>query len=281
MKIHNIKKVYFWILILSIIIHICFTQDTINSNSNTLVVQGIEYSGILGLGWGVIAIIFTIIIGILLCVLGSATLFPGTCVFLGFLLPILMFIFMVSVPLDQPGEINLKDNTAENSYIIVKWFYLSFMFLGLIILIIPFINLWNNMLIPQRVDSRAQREYYEKYEKLLQQERQKIDRENESKKKAVESNASDLNKNEAEILLPVNHQSAEGNNMQQNIKILNNLQQNNQMENFNSNEGNNNTISNQFNNLNPGQTQERKKKLLSGLRRRKENNEEISEDKTD
>jgi hypothetical protein len=262
------KKVFIYILIASILIQISFTQET----TSTLTVQGIEYSGILGLGWGVISIILTIIIGILCCVLGSGTVYPGLFVFLGFLLPLIMFIFMISVPLDQPGNINLKDNPAVNSFIIVKWFFLSFIILGLVILAIPFCNLWNNMLIPQRVDSRAQREYYEKYEKLLKQERLKIDRENEIRKKAAESN--DLNKNEAEILLPVNHSPVEGNNMQQNIQILQNIQQNNQAENFNSNEGN---FNNQFNNLNPVPTQERKKKFLSGLRRRKENNEEISD----
>jgi hypothetical protein len=119
------------------------------------------------------------------------------------------------------------------------------MLLGLILIFIPFYLYWSNMLIPQRVDSRAQREYYEKYEKLLSQEKLKIEREKENRKSRNFSVVDPTHPNKDEILLPVRN----SNNIElQNLDPIN--------ENINDNNFQNN----------------RKNKVLKGLRRRKDPN---------
>jgi hypothetical protein len=206
---------------------------------------------------------------------------------------------MACVPLDQPGNLNLKDNDAVNSLIVVKWFYLVFIFIGLLVLSIPFMTLWSYMLIPQRVDSRAQREYYEKYEKLLVDERLKIDKESDQKRLKAAEDALNKNGNEAEILLPVERGDHNNLNMQNNAGA--NLNNGNSSGNFN-NMNVQNLANNQFgqtnlnldyqndnlnnlndrNNLNSNAfAQDRKKKTFNNLRRNKDLNnvDEISDNK--
>ena len=155
-----------------------------NSTSAISTVNSInlEYDGIFGVGWGVFAIIMAAVFGICCCIFGSTTLYPAIFVSIGFCLPITTLLFMSLAPLSQPEVVNLKDNPATNSIIIIKWFVLILLIIALLAMLLPFMCLWNNMIIPQRVDSRAQKEYYEKYEKIIQEEKEKIEKEKENKK---------------------------------------------------------------------------------------------------
>ena len=293
----NYRNSIYFIISITVIIDLVIAQTT-----SSITPASLEYSGAFGLGWGVLAIIFTFILGVLCCIFGSATVFPGLFMTIGFCLPISMFIFMACVPLDQPGNLNLKDNDSVNSLIVVKWFYLVFIIIGLLVLSIPFMTIWSYMLIPQRVDSRAQREYYEKYEKLLVEERLKIDRESDLRSLKAAEDAKNKNGNEAEILLPVERSDQNNLNMQANAGVgagvnfnnanasrnINNMNvqnlANNQFGQTNLNLDYHNDNSNNMNdrnNLNSNAfAPDRKKKTLNNLRRKKEVNiDEISDDK--
>jgi hypothetical protein len=146
---------------------------------------------------------------------------------------------MILAPLEQPGNLNLKDNTATNSYIIVRWIFFTIMLLSIIAILIPFLSLWKVMLIPQRVDSRAQRDYYEKYEKLLAEEKEKLQREKEFKERNQKIQAElDNNPVNNDVLLPISNNINAGQGIEmatvnnnneiaeQNIKLNNNQPEN-------------------------------------------------------
>lgn len=163
-------KKYNSFLFIPIILIVLFRN--INSQvTTTLTAASLEYDGILGVGWGVFACILAIIVGIICCIYGLATIFPGVFLAIGFCVPITTVIFMAFVPLEQPGNLNEKDNPTTNSYVVVRWLYLTIMLIGILLLLIPLCKLWNIMLIPQRVDSRAQREYQNRIQKLAEFEK--------------------------------------------------------------------------------------------------------------
>jgi hypothetical protein len=140
----------------------------------------LEYDGILGIGWGIFAIIIAIIIGVFCCIFGLSTTSPGLFNILGFLLPIVTFVFMISVPVETP-ELNEKRNQPTNPYTVIRWLFFSLMIFALLIICIPMCSLWRTILIPQRVDSRAAREYHEKCEKFMNDERERVLKEKRDK----------------------------------------------------------------------------------------------------
>jgi hypothetical protein len=87
---------------------------------------------------------------------------------------------MISVPVET-AQLNEKQKQQTNPYIVVRWLFFSFMILSLIVICLPMCSLWRTMLIPQRVDSRAAREYHEKYEKFMSDERERILKEKNEK----------------------------------------------------------------------------------------------------
>lgn len=226
------------------------------STSSTITSATLEYDGVLGIGWGVFAIIVAIIVGIICCIFGIATIYPATFVIVGFAIPLIVFLIMAFSPLEQPASLNSKDNTATNNYVVVRWLFFTIMLLAFLGMFIPLFILWSNMLIPQRVDSRAQREYYEKYEKLLVEEKQRIEKEREMKHR--QSAFADVGGNIAgnagngEVLLPIRGNDNVNNN--EDPQVNNNNDEND--------------------NLNPN----RRRRNLIGLRRRKD---PASEDKID
>lgn len=74
---------------------------------------------------------------------------------------------MILVPLERPGNLDLKDNPAKNEYVIAMWFFFTLMLVGLVLICLPFCGLWSIMLIPQRVDSRANYERLEQIDKEI------------------------------------------------------------------------------------------------------------------
>ena len=111
---------------------------------------------------------------------------------------------MIIVPLTQPGNLDEKDNSITNPYIVVKWLFFSVMLVALFLLCIPLCNLWTLMLIPQRVDSRAQRDYHEKYEKMIAEEKERLNRLKEQAEKEKEELEKNLHNNHNDVVLPVN-----------------------------------------------------------------------------
>jgi hypothetical protein len=212
----------------------------------TLSQQNLEYDGILGIGWGVFIIIIFLILAVFCCIFGLSTLYPGTFVIIGFCTPTVVFLFLAFTPNYQPGNLNLKDNDAKNYYVIARWFFFTIMLTGIIFLFIPLCCLWTNMLIPQRVDSRAQRDYYDKYEKVVEED--KLRQEKEMKKSQIMN----LKQEGEEILLPVRNRPMDGRIVNENEINEDNL------------DAPNDEISE---NINP---RDRKKKFLMGLRRKKD-----------
>jgi hypothetical protein len=86
---------------------------------------------------------------------------------------------MILVPLTQPGNLNLAESQEKNQYIVVRWIFFTFMLISVCIICLPLFALWKIMLIPQRVDSRAARDYHDKYEKMLLIEKDKLKKEKE------------------------------------------------------------------------------------------------------
>jgi ABC-type multidrug transport system fused ATPase/permease subunit len=165
-----------------------------------------EYDGIFGVGWGIFAIVLAVIVGVLCCIFGLATVHPLVFYIIGFVVPILTFIFMIIVPLTQPGDQDLKDNTISNPFIVVKWLFFSVMLVALILVCIPICKIWTLMLIPQRVDSRAQRDYQDKYEKMINEEKEKLRKIKEQTDKENEELRKNLNNPRDDVALPVNNE---------------------------------------------------------------------------
>lgn len=96
---------------------------------------------------------------------------------IGICIPVTVFIFMIIVPLTKPGNQNSEDNQTTNNFIVVRWLFFTFMLIFLFIACIPLLKLWRTVLIPQRVDSRSQKEYHESYQARmdLEENKEKMD----------------------------------------------------------------------------------------------------------
>jgi hypothetical protein len=95
---------------------------------------------------------------------------------LGIVIPLLDFAIVAFFPSEQEVRIDLAQNQATNVFIIIRWLYFSLMLFGVLISILPMLQLAGTQQIPQRVDSRAQKELFENLEKMK--------KEDEDKKKA-------------------------------------------------------------------------------------------------
>lgn len=123
----------------------------------------LNYDGILGIGWGVFAIICAIFVGLAICIFGFSTTYKVVFFCIGITIPVLIFLIMVFTPVQMNEKINISENQDKNPYAIARYLILGLVAAALLTLIIPFMKFWTVVLIPQRVDSRSQREYMEKY----------------------------------------------------------------------------------------------------------------------
>jgi hypothetical protein len=271
---HLVDKIFFTLLLVLILLPCLansqstitgtgtFSSTTTTSSTASITSASLEYEGIFGIGWGVFAIILAIIAGLICCVFGISTVYPGVFIAIGFCIPFVMFIFMAFSPLEQPGNLNLKDNTATNSYVAVKWFFFTIMLLSLLSVLFVYLSLWRSMLIPQRVDSRAQREYFQKYEKAME-DQLKLKSEQMAKKEGLPSNEmkqinpNPENMNESRLDINKNIEN------EINRVILNN----------NANQPNENETLGLINNQNNNDLNDKKKKILGGMLKRRRNNE--------
>lgn len=160
--IENILQISFLVLILINLIQ-CEEHYTEES-------MKIEDHGV-AVGLGTLFVLLFSAIGIAICILGQATAMPGVFILIGILLPLLVFIICAFWPVESLGENKYK--LPENNFIVARWFYFSVMLAFFLGLIGPLFCLFTVTLIPQRVDSRAQKESEEKYKKMLERQAEK------------------------------------------------------------------------------------------------------------
>jgi len=204
-------------MLITVQINIIQTQNSTlitDPKSNQL---NLDYDGILGVGWGVFAIICSILLGIIICICGFSTTSSLLMFTIGFSIPLIVFLMMVLSPLEVVGETEIYGNESKNNFIVVRWLIFTLVFIALLTTIIPFLKLWTVVLVPQRVDSRTQKEYLEKVERII------LDKKDEGpdNSKAGEGNSRDKKLsifNEPEIL-PLNNQFVPQ-NQQQDIEMV-------------------------------------------------------------
>ena len=136
-----------------------------------------------GMGPGTLAVLITIIIGVIICIFGLAFTTPGVFVFIGILIPLLTFIICISLPTKDENESKKEsENTHHDNYMVARWIYFVVMLLGFCGLIVPAFLKANISVIPQRVNSSIMKDTYDdKYlEDLEKQKKRKYNLENES-----------------------------------------------------------------------------------------------------
>ena len=148
------------------IFFICFILSTVNANNDE------PKNHPLGLGVGTFIIIIFIIVGAIICLVGLCFPNPGLFIFIGILLPVIVFGICLGITSDKE-ENGKKDDEPKNNFIVARWMHFLVMLLLVLGLFFPLLMLFNITLIPQRVDSRAQKEYDEKYLKLMEEQRKR------------------------------------------------------------------------------------------------------------
>jgi hypothetical protein len=192
--IKNYLQIFTIFLIIAKSISQSLPESTINPIKPREEIFDLEYDGILGIGWGVFAIIISIFVGACCCFYGISTIYPLIFYIIGFIIPIIVFFLMAFAPLEKEQQLNTKENQSKNNFLVAKWFLFSFLTFSLILLLIPFMRLWNTVLVPQRVDSKTKKDQYEKVNQ------NKDDNNNENKNEENKNNIF----NEPEIL-PLNN----------------------------------------------------------------------------
>lgn len=127
---------------------------------------------------------------------------------------------MVLTPQEIDGTTDTRENQSKNPMVILRWLVFALVCIGLITFIIPFLKLWTIVLVPQRVDSRTQKEYLEKVERMFLDK--KDDGNDSNNNQAGQGLLNDKKTsifNEPEIL-PLNNQFVPQ-NQQQDIEMAN------------------------------------------------------------
>ena len=171
-------KAYFK-FIQTIFIIVCFfslinCQDQTEEDLKSNVVPGI------GIGAGTLAVIIGIAVGVVICILGLAFSSPGIFVFIGIVIPVLIFAICIGLPTEDSDD-DKKDNNHKNYYVVARWVYFTIMLILFLGLFFPFFLKWKTDVHPQRVNSNRNRDLYdEKYlEDLEKQKKRKYNLEND------------------------------------------------------------------------------------------------------
>jgi len=129
--------------------------------------------------------------------------------FIGLAIPVVVFLFVILTPSEVSELTKPEENPAKNTFIPLMWFFFTGVLICYILMCIPLFNLWVLTLIPQRVDSRSQKEFYERQEKLKELE-------NLAKEK---QKGLDLKNEEAAQLLLLTKENLPNNNLNMNSNI--------------------------------------------------------------
>ena len=138
---------------------------------------------IAGMGKGTLAVVIAIAIGVVICIFGLAFSSPGLFVFIGVIIPVLVFIICISLPNDKSDEeVDINKNTHFDYYMVARWIHFIIMLILFIGLFFPAFLKWNTTVIPQRVNSNTMKDTYDdKYlEDLEKQKKMKYNLENDS-----------------------------------------------------------------------------------------------------
>ena len=242
----NIFNFFQLIFILSFLFSLINCQDTYTKESMESKLTGT-------IGIGVLFLILFLCISVLICIFGQSTSSPMLFILIGSLLSLVVFLILIGVPVETDKEKDDTKNNKKNYYIIARYIYFIIMLLLFLGIVGPFIILWTTIIIPERVDSRAQKVYEEKldekYLSNLKEERKLMEENNE------ENNNQDLSLNN-QLPLPRTFNSNTGHssglpalrrrNMNENNPGVRRRRRNNNENNFNnSNQDNNNIINNQ------------------------------------
>lgn len=238
--------VFIWSFLFSLI-NSAYTENSMKS----------DQTKITGVGTGVMALIIIMCISVLICIFGQSTASPMLFILVGFVMSLITFIFLISVPLKSNDGEDKSKNKKKNYYIIARYFYFIVMLLLFLGIVGPFIILWTKIIIPERVDSRAQKVYEEKldekYLSSLKEERKLLDENNNE----GNENNQDLSLNNNQLPLPRTFNSNTGHssglpalrrrNMNENNPGLRRRRRNNEnnFNNTNHDNNNNNIINNQ------------------------------------
>ena len=237
----NIFNFFQLIFILSFLFSLINCDDTYTKES-----MDSQLTGTIGIG--VFFLILFLCISVLICIFGQSTSSPMLFILIGSLLSLIVFLILIGVPVETDKEKDDTKNNKKNYYIIARYIYFIIMLLLFLGIVGPFIILWTTIIIPERVDSRAQKVYEEKLdEKYLSNLKEESNNE--------ENNNQDLSLNN-QLPLPRTFNSNTGHssglpalrrrNMNENNPGLRRRRRNNNENNFNnSNQDNNNIINNQ------------------------------------
>lgn len=134
--------------------------------------KSMRASLVFGIGVGTFVLIIFLILGGLICIFGLSTTNPGLFLFIGILLPCLILLILTVIPTKKEKTSAGYDKT-RSPFRIVRWVALVLFIVFLLIPIFPLLSIWMTQVIPQRVDSRAQKEYDMKYLRDIEEERKK------------------------------------------------------------------------------------------------------------
>ena len=155
-----------------IIFFLSFLISLVNSQKYTK--ESMEVHPVLGLGAGTLSVIIAIVIGVIVMIFGLAFPSPGLFVFIGILIPLVVFIFVIVCPRQSEKKVEEWENNNKNYFIIARWLYFLLMIILFLGLLAPAFSKWNITIIPQRVDSSSQKDFYdEKYMEAIEKQKKR------------------------------------------------------------------------------------------------------------
>ena len=134
--------------------------------------ESMKPSLVFGVGTGTFALIICLILGGLVCIFGLSTTNPGLFLLIGIALPCIVLLLLLVLPTKKKRS-SLSSDKARSPFRIVRWVALFLFFVFLLIPLFPRLSIWMTQVIPQRVDSRAQKAYDMKYLRDIEEERKK------------------------------------------------------------------------------------------------------------
>lgn len=217
--------------ILLFLFFISILSSFVLSQGSKFTEESMRVTPVLGIGSGTLAVIIAIALGVVICIFGLAFPFPGLFVFIGIVIPCIVFIFVIFCPRVEEQTIIEWQNQKVNSYIIARWFHFLIMLLMFLGLLAPLIIYLSIVVIPQRVDSRAQLQYDEQYLNFMENEKMKQNRLMERDEPELlplnprlRRNQASINESRVSNLVNNDSQVSDGRNINNESNIINNNQ---------------------------------------------------------
>ena len=230
----NIKKKMFKITQLLFLLN-CLLGIVKSDKNEIFTKESMEVKTYGGLGIGTLLVIIAIAIGVCIMILGLAFATPGLFVFIGILFPLVIFIFVVACPKESDTkQVEYWENKKKNNFIVARFFHFLVMGLLFLGLLGPAFIKWNITIVPQKVDSSSQKDFYdEKYMEALEKQRKRKYNMEETDVSLPQRLPLSMNKRKNNLIRNSNNQSNSliQNNSQNNIS--NNLIDNTNIENSN------------------------------------------------